>query len=377
MRTPPQPNLSASHAAERALAFRVDLVERLDAPLREEIRALLAAPPHGAIPFAEHDPRWLDILCAGLGHRPYVLVARSTEQPAGIVGYLPLGFVTSRLFGRFLVSLPYLDRVGVVATDANVAVALVDAAVRLAAEIDADYLELRQEGLIRHSALTEQRSDKVRLVLPLPATVDDLWQRVGSKVRNQVRKGERNALAIQFGGTELLREFYAVFAANMRDLGTPVFSRRLFTEVLRSLAKEAEIAVVRHDTTPVAVALLIHSGDGTELSRTHVPSAASLRNARGINANMWMYYQLLTRAVERGSRRFDFGRSTSGSSTYRFKRQWGAQEQATFWQYHVRRGSMDAARPHHPRYALAIALWRRLPLRLTRLLGPLIARGLP
>jgi len=42
-----------------------------------------------------------------------------------------------------------------------------------------------------------------------------------------------------------------------------------------------------------------------------------------------MYCDLLRSAIERGaesliSESFDFGRSTAGSGTYRFKEQWGA-----------------------------------------------------
>jgi FemAB-related protein (PEP-CTERM system-associated) len=356
---------------------RVSVVEFPDACLCEEVRAFHRAPPPGANPLAEHDPRWLDVLSAGLRHRTFGVLARRTDRPAApIAGYLPLALVSSRLFGRFLVSLPYLDRAGVVAVEPAVASALVDAAVRLAGDVDADYLELRQEQALEHSALLAQRSDKARMIVSLPATLDALWQQTGSKVRNQVRKGELNGLAVQWGGAELLREFYAVFAANMRDLGTPVFPRRLFSRVLQTFPTEAELAVVRQGRRAVAAAVLVHD-EGGAACETHVRSAGSLRHARQINANMWMYYQLLARAVERGSQRFDFGRCTIDSPTYRFKQQWGAEPHGTVWQYHVRRGSIDAARPFNPRFARAIALWRRLPVALTRCLGPLIARGLP
>ncbi len=364
-------------------AGRVDVsihvVEQPDAQVHGQVRAFLAAAPAGSIAFAEHDPGWLDVLAAGLRHRPYAVIARREGETAGegIVGYLPLALTTSRIFGRFLVSLPYLDRAGIVAADSTVAAALIDAAVRLAAAVDADYLELRQERVHVHPALTAQRSDKARLVLGLPATADNLWQQVGSKVRNQVRKGERNALTVHWGGAELVDEFYTVFAATMRDLGTPVFSRRLFDQLLERFATAAELAVVRHRGRPLAAALLIHTRGGGLTPQTHVPSAASLRRARSMNANMWMYYQLLVRAIERGSHLFDFGRSTVDSPTYRFKQQWGAHAQPTVWQYHVRRGTIDAARPHDPRFALARALWRRLPVAVTRWLGPPLARGLP
>jgi hypothetical protein len=85
----------------------------------------------------------------------------------------------------------------------------------------------------------------------------------------------------------------------------------------------------------------------------------------------------LERAVERGSRRFDFGRSTIDSNTFRFKQQWGARPEPSCWQYYVRRGTLGDMRPDHGRFRLAIKAWRHLPLPVSRWLGPRIVRGIP
>ena len=87
--------------------------------------------------------------------------------------------------------------------------------------------------------------------------------------------------------------------------------------------------------------------------------------------------QLLRRAIERGAGVFDFGRSTQDSNTFRFKKQWGALPEPAVWQYHVRRGAIGELNPNNPKYRLMIGAWRRLPLWLTRLIGPRIVRGIP
>ncbi len=92
---------------------------------------------------------------------------------------------------------------------------------------------------------------------------------------------------------------------------------------------------------------------------------------------MWMYHKLLERAIERGSEEFDFGRSSTDSGTYRFKKQWGAKPQPTVWQYHLRHGDIDAVRPDSPKYRRRIETWQKLPVWLTRLIGPPIVRGIP
>ena len=155
--------------------------------------------------------------------------------------------------------------------------------------------------------------------LSLPGSAEELWGRFRPEVRNQVRKGEKHDLALAWGGEELLPDFYEVFSINMRDLGTPVFSRRLFRSILRRFPDRAELCVVRHGERPVAAALLVHGWGVTE-----VPSASALRQFNATSANMLMYWRLLERAIERGQAIFDFGRSSPDSGTFRFKKQWGA-----------------------------------------------------
>jgi FemAB-related protein (PEP-CTERM system-associated) len=318
------------------------------------------------------DPAWLDVLHRAFRHEVYALEAVDGERTRG---FLPLAFVRSVLFGRFLVSLPYLNSNGVVADDDESRRQLIDRAAALAAELRVRYLELRHEQKAQHPALTRSLETKVHMRLPLPDFPGPLWERVPAKVRNQVRKGEKSGLAVARGGEELLPEFYSVFSRNMRDLGTPVYSAALFAAVLRQFPSDAELFVVRSGSLPVAAALLLH-GPGV----TEVPSASSLREYNPTCANMLLYWKLLERAVERGQAVFDFGRSTIDGPTYRFKRQWGAIPVPAVWQYHRPGGDAagdDAPRPENPRYQRLIAVWRKLPVSVTRWIGPPIVRGIP
>ncbi|HTU89673.1 MAG TPA: FemAB family XrtA/PEP-CTERM system-associated protein [Gemmataceae bacterium] len=312
---------------------------------------------------------WLLVLEQGLRHAPYLLEVRDGERTTGL---LPLAYVRSLLFGRYLVSLPYLNSNGVLADDGDSRRLLIDRAVQLADELRVRHLELRHEQAIEHPALTGQLTSKVHMRLPLPDFPGPLWEQLPAKVRNQVRKGEKSGLAVAWGGVELLPEFYAVFSRNMRDLGTPVYGRRLFAAILQHFPNEAELCVVRTGQTPVAAALLLH-GKGV----TEVPSASSLREHNSTCANMLLYWNLLDRAVQRGQAVFDFGRSTVDCGTYKFKKQWGAVAEPAVWQYYVRQGSAGDLRPDNPRYQRLIHLWQRLPVRLTRWIGPAIVRGIP
>ncbi|MBN2021257.1 MAG: FemAB family PEP-CTERM system-associated protein [Pirellulales bacterium] len=313
--------------------------------------------------------RWLGALGEGLGHRVFCVEAARGGQTAGI---LPLVFVRSLLFGRFLVSLPYLNVGGAIADEESVAVAMVDRAVALADELDVKRLELRHEVAIAHPALGHTLDTKVHMRLDLPGSSEALWESFDPKVRNQIRKGEKHDFEVVWGREPLLDDFYDVFAQNMRDLGTPVFGWRLFERILAHFPDEAELCVLRREGRAAAGAILVHGPGMTE-----VPSASSLRAASATNANMLMYWHLLGRTIERGRPVFDFGRSTVGSGTYRFKKQWGARPHPAVWQYHVRAGSVDALRLESGKFDLAVQVWRRLPVWLTRRLGPRIVRGIP
>jgi FemAB-related protein (PEP-CTERM system-associated) len=338
-----------------------DLAARLPALEKFVFRSRLVA-------LSRH-PRWLTVLARGMGHTPYVLEAADGERTCG---FLPLAYVHSFLFGRFLVSLPYLNSNGVMAEDVPTARRLVDEAVGLADALGVRHLELRHEQELEHPALTARNKSKVHMRLPLPDFPGPLWESLPAKVRNQVRKGEKAGLEVVWGGPGLLGEFHAVFSRNMRDLGTPSYGRGFFRAVLEHFPADAELCVVRAAGRAVAAALLLH-GQGI----TEVPSASSLREHNHTCANMLMYWHLLERAIQRGQAVFDFGRSTADSNTYRFKKQWGAAPEAATWQSYERTGRAGDVRPDNPRYQRLIGLWKRLPVSLTRLLGPAIVRGIP
>lgn len=315
-------------------------------------------------------PEWTTILGEAFHQKPFVIFAMRENQ---IVGVLPLLFIKSKLFGRFLVSLPYvLNWAGVIADDDEAARGLLDRAVTLADELDVRYLELRHEKEFQHPALSLSMNKKAQMRMQLADSDEAAWKKLRSVVRTQVRKAEAQGLTVQWGGPELLRDFYRVFSENMRDLGTPVYTRKLFELILANLPGGAELCVVRLGKRPIASALVIHHDLLTE-----VPTASSLRKYRDTAANSLMYWRLIQRAIERGQQVFDFGRSTPGGGTYVFKKKWGAKPQPAIWQYYVRQGSASDMRPDNGKYDRAVKVWQRLPLWCSRLIGPSIVRGIP
>jgi serine/alanine adding enzyme len=206
----------------------------------------------------------------------------------------------------------------------------------------------------------------------LPGDVDTLWTALDRKVRNQVRKAEKSQLVASTAGVEGLAEFYAVFARNMRDLGTPVYSPRLFEAVLTTFPDRARLVIVRLGTTPVAAGLTWRWR-----GRTEVPWASSLREHNALAPNNLLYWTILKEAIAAGSTSLDFGRSTPNEGTFHFKKQWGAEPTPLCWEYDVVRGTLPDQSPKNPKFRLAILAWQKLPLRLANAIGPRIVRAIP
>lgn len=320
------------------------------------------------LPLTRH-PHWLHIFSQAMHHEPYVIQANVDGR---LVGVLPLVYMHSFLFGKRLVSLPYVNTAGVKADSFEVAQELVNSAIKLADRLEVKTLELRHEERVDVQGLVEPEKQKIHMRLSLPATSELLWKWFDPKVRNQIRKGEKAQLTISWGSLDELGAFYDTFARNMRDLGTPVFGVELFATILTTFPNDAEVCVVRLDTKPVAASLLLH-GKGI----TEVPSASSLREYNSTCANMLMYWHLLQRSIERKQATFDFGRSSPDSPTFQFKKQWGAQPVPAAWQYYLRKGTASDLRPDNPKFQRIITLWKKIPVSLSRIIGPAIARGIP
>lgn len=316
-------------------------------------------------PMGYHAWDWQRVFANAFGHEPVYLIARQGVQ---VVGVLPLVQIKSFLFGRTLTSLPFLNYGGVMADTPCASAALVDAATEEAVARRCDHVELRH--VERQFPVLPCKRHKVAMRLRLSPS---LWDDFDRKVRNQIRKAEKSGLVVERGGAELVRDFYRVFARNMRDLGTPVYSRRLFDEVLRTFPSRARIHVVRLDGKPVAAGITYRTDTMVQL-----PWASSIRDFNAMCPNVLLYWDAIQFAQESGAEVFDMGRSTPGEGTFKFKAQWGAEPVSLHWEYQLLTpGDMPNVSPANPRFHFAIALWQKLPLAISTRVGPMIVRTIP
>ena len=219
----------------------------------------------------------------------------------------------------------------------------------------------------------EASTKKVSMVLALPTSEVALDEQLGAKVRAQYKKAEEHNPQVRFGKLELLDDFYRVFARNMRDLGTPVYAREWFANILQVPEIAAQLAVIYVAEKPVSAGFVVGYRGMLE-----IPWASTIKEANALNTNMWMYRQILSFAIREGYTFFDFGRSTRDAGTYKFKKQWGAQPYTHYWYTLVPPGTQPPElNPDNPKFTLMIAVWRRLPVWVTRLIGPPIVANLP
>jgi FemAB-related protein (PEP-CTERM system-associated) len=314
-----------------------------------------------------HLAAWRGIMSDVLGHQThYSLALDASGEPGGV---LPLVRVRSRLFGDYLVSMPFLSYGGPLGPPAAQK-ALAAHAITLAGQLGVDLLELR--GRFEPPEPLAPSSRKITVLLDLPDTADELWEKgLKSKLRSQIRRPMKEGMTTEFG-SGLVDDFYAVFSRTMRDLGTPVLPRRFFEAVAERFPDQALFGVVRHDGEPVAAGCgFLWNGEA------EITWAGADRRVSRLAPNMLLYWSFMAETVARGGSVFNFGRCTPGSGTHRFKRQWGGRDVPLPWgQWSA--SAVDATpSPDSAKFRLATRTWSRLPVAVTNRLGPPLARLLP
>ena len=341
-------------AALQVIAAHAGNAERWDGFVSSQPRAALG-----------HLFAWKRVFESSYGKSTHYLMALEKNEVAGV---LPLVHMRGLLGGNRLVSLPFLDQAGILAASAAAAEALQAAALRLARGIGATWIDLRSLAIEG-----EHVAGRSTLVLRLPPDTGALWRSFSTKVRNQVRKAEKEALRTEPASRDHLCDFYEVFSRNMRDLGSPVHSRKFFESVLAAFDSQASLYLTVAGTGRVIGGGIALRSGGT----VTVPWASSLRECFASCPNHSLYWKILTGAIDSGANDFDFGRSHEDSGTYRFKRQWGAEPRPLGWTSFDpdgRPGSESVLRPGDHR--IITNLWRRLPIGLANFLGPLLRRQL-
>jgi FemAB-related protein (PEP-CTERM system-associated) len=332
---------------------------------RNAWNAFVDAVPGGSL---YHRYEWRDVNGRCFGHRSAYLAA---FEDARMVGIFPLVQVKSQLFGNIACSLPFVNYGGPCAEREDIEDRLLAAGADVAETWRVDYLEIRSRRHLGNEYPTS--SHKVSMTVPLSADPDVLWNSYKTNHRRDIRRGYKRGFVARFGREELLDDFYTVLSETWRDLGTPIYSKHYLSSVLHALPRATEIVVVYLGEEPAAAAFYGFHGDSAEglWLGSRVKYKPSL-------VGYVLYWELIRRCCERGLARFHLGRSTANSGAETFKKHWNAVPEQLYWQYVLRtRKEIPQLNVGNRRFQLAIKTWRKLPVPVTQVLGPLIARSIP
>jgi FemAB-related protein (PEP-CTERM system-associated) len=321
---------------------------------------------------------WREVLYKSFGYKPIYLCVRDNGRMQGI---MPLFLVKSLLYGRSLVAMPTAVYGGPVASVEDAKRALLREAIRLATDYRVRYLEIRSNPYANGAILPDTDGEQSRwtrkdlyvtFTTELESTEEANLARIPRKQRRMVRQGDKYGLKAFFDN-DRLREFYDVYAASVRNLGTPVYGYSYFKTLMESFSSQTRILIVRRNEKTIAAVLAFFYRDQV------LPYyGGALKEYLQFAPNDFMYWELMRYASGHGFKIFDFGRSKEGTGSYNFKRHWGFEPKALpYWYYAPNRHPLPDTSPLNPKLQWAIRLWRGLPLKITNSIGPHIVRHIP
>jgi len=315
-----------------------------------------------------HQTAWMRVLERTFDHQAQYVYA---ERQGRIVAVAPLFKVSNWMVGRCLISSPLAAYGGILAEDGDAENSLLEAIKNKAQEQQMDYLELRNpSGGTLPGFVPNTRYSGFSMSLVKDS--ESVLKGLPKDIRYMIRKASKADLSIR-RGPELYDEFYRLFAINMRRLGTPVFPRSLFKNLIEEYGKQIDVLIVYAGAQPVASAFSFVFRD-----TLHPYYIGGLPVARDLAANNFLWWELIKFAAESGMSTFDFGRSKKGTGAYAFKKKWNPTIKDLDYQVLlVKRKTAPNFSPANPKFGLAAQVWSRLPLFLANRLGPQIVKWIP
>lgn len=330
-------------------------------PAHEEWDAYVRQQPEGSI---FHESGWTrSVMEAYPRHTPLLLEARREGRIAGV---LPLFHVKSLLFGSRMVSPAFGTYGGILADDTDVAQALATAARDAAIERGVKYVELRSRTPVFPELPTKNLYWAFRI--PMAETVEATLAGLSKKMRQDLRRSENKGFRFQDKGVAT-EEFYRLYLHTLRYHGTPPFPLRWFEALRRNFGERCLVLGVNEADEAgrrLGASMLFWDRDSLVPYYTGVP-----REFYKLRVTVALHARMVRLAVE-GKRKFlDLGRSKAGTGAFDAKTHWGIDPEKLGYQYLMPEGSpMPNLSPANPKFQPLIAVWKRLPLAATRLLGP-------
>lgn len=313
-----------------------------------------------------HLTGWKRAIEKAFGHDcPYLIAEREDR----IEGVLPLVHVKSPLFGSSLVSTGFTVGGGPLFSGPDVLKALDAEARRIAEQRKVEFIEYRTRNPV-HDNWAVKPDLYAGFRKDIDEDHDANMKAIPRKQRAMVRKGIKAGLESVIDDD--IDRLHDIYATSVRNLGTPVFAKSYFRILMDVFGDRADIVTITTDGRAVASVMNFYFRD--EVLPYY---GGGTTEARPLAANDFMYWEVMRRAVDRGFRIFDFGRSKRGTGAFSFKKNWGFEPEPFTYEYDLLKlDDVPEINPLNPKYKFFIAAWKRLPVPVAKTIGPMIARGL-
>ena len=309
---------------------------------------------------------WKQVIEESYKHKPYYLIAKENDE---IKGVLPLFLMKSVLFGKKMISLPFVYSGGVCAESQDAANGLVNEAITIARNLGFDYLELRNRTEDRKISATNYTF--VTSILELSPNSEDVFRKMSKNKRKTISKSEKRNLRAEWGND--VKSFYRIYAHNMRDLGTPPHSHKFLCNVLRIFFPDhAKILLVKRNEDVFFAALFLFYKD--TMMDFMSSTLGKYRKYYPTDFGIWTAIKY---ACENGYRYFDFARSIKGSSNQEFKRRWSAETKQLYYQYYLNTSNIPDYDISNQKYHKFINMWKKVPVPVAKVVGPKLRRNIP
>ncbi|WP_232771459.1 FemAB family XrtA/PEP-CTERM system-associated protein [Colwellia sp. 12G3] len=316
-----------------------------------------------------HLSGWQQVISKSFNHDCYFLYI---ELEGNIAGVLPLVEVKSKLFGHALISTPFCVYGGAIADSPDLVRQLEQEACLLAEKLSVDYLELRYQEKQDTRLLLKQAHSTFGC--DLAEDNEQVLASIKKKQRAVIRHSFKNELSFSLeSGKKNLQDFYHLLSTSYRNLGTPIFSKTYFENLLDVFGDSTDIAVIKNKNNQLSSAVM-----NFYFNEQVIPYyGGGNDSARCLKSADYMYYQVMCSASEKGYRWYDFGRSKNDSGPYKYKKNWGMEPKSLYYYYHlVNATELPNLSPNNPKYKLFIELWQKLPLKVSQIVGPFLSKFL-
>ena len=331
------------------------------------------------IEHGDHSPyhlfAWKNAVRDAYSHKEHYLLAEDiVNGESKIVGVFPLIIFNKPLSKPSLCTLPFCDVGGILANNDKIQAMLLAESKKIAELYQAKFIELRYSTTTPYDIDSAKNAEKVSMLMPLPENSELLFSSFKSKLRSQIRKAEKNGLTYKVGSEKaMLDDFYQVFAHNMKALGSPVHAKQWFVSLLAYYQQNMIISIVYQGDIPVGGGIVLIAGN-----KAAIPWASTRAEYNRLSPNMMLYWSLLKYLCDNNVSEFDFGRSSFGEGTVKFKQQWGAKPVPVNWtKIYLPATNQDNENDKSNSSNLRNMvenIWRKLPLALTVFIGPKIRK---